>query len=188
VDSQAGCCENETERLGSYSVRTLRSYEDGHCRNLDVSQWELVREMRLAALAESPNAFLGHLAEESLLCEDDWRKTFISASWHAYFISDEASDTEHVVGIAKSSILSEYPDERYVESFWTRPAYRHRYVAKAVLASIVAEARSESRRFIRLAVLTRNIDVRRAFERLGFVSEVAARTTKDEVSLELVID
>ncbi len=56
--------------------------------------------MRLAALSDSPQAFLGEFDEEMTYQEDDWRKTFESASWHSYFL-----DADSPVGIAKSSVL-----------------------------------------------------------------------------------
>jgi ribosomal protein S18 acetylase RimI-like enzyme len=135
--------------------------------------------MRLAALSESPHAFLGRLKKESLLDEADWRGTFRSASWHGFF----AATT--IVGIAKSSILAEYPEERYVESFWVRPDHRKRQVGRRMLQSIVEEARREQRRVIRLSVLRRNQSAVDAFYRLGLATPVPHRSSADEVCLEL---
>lgn len=135
--------------------------------------------MRLDALSESPHAFLGKYKKESGFAEQDWRNTFKSASWHGFFVA------RTIVGIAKSSILAEYPEERYVESFWVRPDHRKRQVARRMLQSIVAEAKSEHRRVIRLSVLRQNQSAIDAFYRLGLATTVAHRSSDDEVCLEL---
>jgi ribosomal protein S18 acetylase RimI-like enzyme len=160
----------------------VSSYEGGcndHCRILLPAQWKLVREMRLAALSESPHAFLGMLKKESKFEETDWRATFKSASWHGFFIA------RAIVGIAKSSILAEHPEERYVESFWVRPDHRKREVGRRMLQSIVDEAKREQRRVIRLSVLRRNQSAIDAFYRLGLATIVVQRSSEDEVCLEM---
>src|SRR5215469_10447018 len=129
--------------------------------------------MRLAALSESPHAFLGKIKKESEFDEADWRDTFRSASWHGFFIA------RSIIGIAKSSILAEYPEERYVESFWVRPDYRERDVGRRMLRSIVEEARRERRRMIRLSVLRSNQSAIDAFYRLGLATIVAHRSSED---------
>lgn len=135
--------------------------------------------MRLAALSESPHAFLGILKKESKFDETDWRATFTSASWHGFFIA------RAIVGIAKSSILAEHPEERYVESFWVRPDHRKREVGRRMLQSIVEEAKREQRRVIRLSVLRRNQSAIDAFYRLGLTATVTERSSDQEICLEL---
>lgn len=160
----------------------MSSYDDGvdgQCSILIPAQWELVREMRLAALSESPHAFLGMIKRESRFDETHWRGTFGSASWHGFFIA------RAIVGIAKSSILAEYPEERYVESFWVSPDHRKRQVGRRMLQSIVDEARREQRRVIRLSVLRRNQSAIDAFYRLGLATIVTHRTSEDEICLEM---
>jgi ribosomal protein S18 acetylase RimI-like enzyme len=137
--------------------------------------------MRLAALSESPQAFLGRLKRESEFEEADWRDTFRSASWHGFFTA------RTIVGIAKSSILAEYPEERYVESFWVRPDHRKRQVGHRMLQSIVEEARREQRRVVRLSVLRQNRAAIDAFYRLGLATIVPHRSSDDEVCLELAL-
>lgn len=137
-----------------------------------------MRQSRLEALADSPRAFLGSLAEESSYREHEWRQTFDSASWHGYFAEDE------LVGIARSVSYTQHPDERYVESFWVREKHRHEHVARPILESIIAEALSEGRRFIRLSVLRGNTDVVETLRHLGFATQVPERTTEHEICLE----
>lgn len=152
----------------------------GYCRILLPTEWSTVRDLRLAALSESPQAFLGEIVEELSYQEDDWRKTFESASWHTYFVPSGPA-----VGIAKSSVLTEHPEERYVESFWVHPEHRYRQIARLIVRSIVDEARAEGRSVIRLSVLLTNQRAIGAVRRLGFSRTVPARSGKNEVCLEM---
>jgi ribosomal protein S18 acetylase RimI-like enzyme len=137
--------------------------------------------MRISALRESPQAFLGTFEEESLLHEDDWLKSFESASWHGFFINSI------IVGIAKSSILSRHPEERYVESFWVNPRYRNCHVGRGILQHILEEAKNEHRAVIRLSVLRNNQAAVEIFYRWGF-SDAEERSSHYEICLELMVD
>jgi ribosomal protein S18 acetylase RimI-like enzyme len=161
-------------------VSTGDDIVSGYCGILEPDQWRLIRRLRLEALNQSPKAFLGELSRERLLAEDDWRKTFEYASWHAFFVT-----RSNIVGIAKSSRLAAYPDERYIESFWVRDGYRHKQVGRRMLDSIVAEARNDELRVVRLSVLRSNCQAIAAFKRLGLSAEVLGRSSSDEVCLEL---
>jgi ribosomal protein S18 acetylase RimI-like enzyme len=144
--------------------------------------------LRLEALRQSPQSFLGSYQEEAGYAEDDWRKTFEDASWHGFFIAGANPDALNAAGIAKSRVLSQYPGERYIESFWVRPRYRRRQVASRMLNSIIGEARDEGRRVIRLSVLRINTEAISAFRGMGLVAEVPARSSEFEICLELRID
>jgi ribosomal protein S18 acetylase RimI-like enzyme len=153
------------------------------CRVIVCSEWQLVRDARLAALSESPDAFLGSFNEEFLFQEDDWRKTFMQASWHGSF-KKRLFKKRELIGIAKSSILTDYPDERYVESLWVAPKHRVRGIARDIIEHIAAEGQNEGRSFIRLAVLRENSAASKAFTRLGFLP-TSGRSNEYENCLEL---
>ena len=161
-------------------MSTYKDRATAYCRVLLPAEWSTIRDMRLAALSESPQAFLGEFDEEMTYQEDDWRKTFESASWHCSFLA-----TGSPVGIAKSSVLTEHPEERYIESFWVSPEYRNQHVAQLIVQSIIDEARVEGRSCIRLSVLRTNLRAIRAVGHLGFSKIVAARSGENEICLEL---
>jgi ribosomal protein S18 acetylase RimI-like enzyme len=154
--------------------------ENGICRIIRPPEWQVIRDSRLKALRESPGAFLGSINEESLYREDDWRKTFEGASWYGCFIGNR------VVGIARSVILLDHPEERYVESLWITPEFRKQGFTRKLLAQIASEGERERRRYIRLAVLRGNRTGFDVFARLGF-SPLPERSSKDEHCLEITI-
>src|ERR1700728_5476465 len=115
-----------------------------------MDQWDLVRQLRLEALKDSPQAFLGDLAKESSRSELEWRQTFESASWHGFVVAED------LVAIGRSVRYPNLRDERYVESFWIREKNRHDHIARLMLDNIAAEALAEGREFLRLSVLRSN--------------------------------
>jgi GNAT superfamily N-acetyltransferase len=171
--------------VGVQSVSSCGSSLHGYCSILHPNQWELVRRLRLEALRTSPQAFLGSYEREKLRVEDDWRKTFESASWHGFFIGWNVASSDGMAGIAKSS--TEYPGERFVEAFWVRPRYRRRQVARRMLDSIIHEARAEELGVIRLNVRRINEQAIDAFRKLGFSTDVPSRSNPCELCLELRI-
>jgi ribosomal protein S18 acetylase RimI-like enzyme len=144
--------------------------------------------MRLEALQQSPEAFLGDYSEESRLTERYWRTTFANASWHMFFLDDSAPESQKIAGMAKSSIMSQFPDERYVESFWVHPKYRNQQVAGRLLDNIKREARGERRQVIRLSVLRSNEEAIKAFHSLGLSTTVPDRSSTAEICFELPLD
>ena len=157
----------------------------GQCRILHLSHWNLVRQLRLEALRESPEVFLGDYDQEVALSDEYWQATFDGASWHAFLIDGLAMTRDKIAGIAKSTVLRQFPDERYVESFWVRPRYRHQQVGRRMMHNIIREARRDKRRVIRLSVLRTNQEGIKAFHSLGLSAEVPDRSSAHEICLEL---
>ena len=139
-------------------------------------------------MRQSPNAFLGSYDEVLAYSEDDWRKTFEDASWHGFFVAENHSSARAVIGIARSSRLSQFPDERYIESFWVHNDYRRKQVGRRMLQSIMREAVGEGRNVIRLSVLWKNTEAILAFAELGLITIVPGRSNQFEVCLELALD
>ena len=48
---------------------------------MNEEEWVVLREMRLAALQESPTAFLSSYSEESAYKEQEWRAEFERGEW-----------------------------------------------------------------------------------------------------------
>jgi hypothetical protein len=48
---------------------------------MNEEEWVVLREMRLAALQESPTAFLSSYSEESAYKEREWRAEFERGEW-----------------------------------------------------------------------------------------------------------
>lgn len=103
-------------------------------RLLDPVDWRLARELRLAALADSPEFLLPWHLHESSWTEEHWRRSWDTGPW----VVAEAGGS--AVGVARLKRDREMP---YVESVWTHPAHRRRGIASALIRELVFYERRE---------------------------------------------
>jgi GNAT superfamily N-acetyltransferase len=104
--------------------------------------WEIARDLRLAALADAPDAFGSTLEEARRRDEATWR------AWtNGSFVEGDATmllafDDGVPVGIVVGARLDrgdegERPDEVQIWSMWVAPAARRRGVGRALLDAVV---------------------------------------------------
>ena len=132
-------------------------------RRVRAADWQTLREVRLRALADAPDAF-GTVHAEALTRPDewwrDWAERSASSSGQAMFL---AWDEDEAIGIA--GIFGD-PERFDVISMWTDPANRCRGVATSLLEAAVAFAGAAP---VFLSVTEKNDAARRMYERNGFV-------------------
>lgn len=119
----------------------------------DCRDW---RDLRLRALADSPEAFGSSLAREQGFVETDWRDR-TADSFVAYA---DGVPVAIGAGFDEAGQLS-------VVAMWTAPDWRGRGIGGAVLDAIVALA-AERGVSARLFVMRANPDAARLYERHGF--------------------
>ena len=130
-------------------------------RPLAPNEWRVLRDVRLRALRDSPQAFTSHYHRERWLSDEQWRQRFRDATW---IVAVEHGD---VIGIA--GLVNGHPDEpEHVESIWVDPTHRNRGVFRSLLDIIVDIARRAHRTDLWLWVLEDNLIARSAYARLGF--------------------
>jgi len=131
-------------------------------RKVRAAEWPLWRELRLAALAEAPDAFTARL--------DDWRRGGEQA-WRERFglpgaCNIVAERDGRPVGMARG-----VPDEdggAWVHSVWVAPDVRGLGVGARLLGAIERWARARGSVTLRLAVLEHNERAIAAYRRQGF--------------------
>jgi ribosomal protein S18 acetylase RimI-like enzyme len=128
-------------------------------RLLSPDEWCLARDARLAALRDSPEAFLPQQPPESSWSEEHWRRSWQSGLWAV------AQADGGIVGLARLS--REWADV-YVESVWTHPRYRRRGVASALVRRLIANAPPARRGGIFVWVIHPNDAAFSLYESLGF--------------------
>jgi ribosomal protein S18 acetylase RimI-like enzyme len=124
--------------------------------------WCVLREARLAALLDSPDAFTSSHASEAKWSESEWRQVFDAATWVV------ARESDKVIGLAKSIGEPGRPAARYVESAWVAPTHRRRGVFRALVHALAEMERRVGTTDLLLWVLEDNHDAQRAYEALGF--------------------
>ena len=121
-----------------------------------------LREVRLQALRDAPEAFGSTLERELARTGDDWRRWITPGATFILFESATAR------GLVAGSRREE--DAAVVElmAMWVDPALRGSGAADALVSALVAWAAAEGAREVRLRVVKRNDRARRLYERHAF--------------------
>lgn len=136
-------------------------------RRITGEDWRLLRDVRLRALAGSPDAFGSVLADAERLSEAEWRARADNGFLTLVAVEDG-------VGQAMGGAFA--PDDRptvFVWGMWTDPAARGRGLAGEVLDALVAWCRTPDRPGasydeVRLHVTEGNDAARRLYAGRGF--------------------
>lgn len=132
-------------------------------REIDADGWEAMRDIRLAALRDAPDAFASSYEREAGFAEADWRRrTTRGGSFLAY---------ARELGTAPVGIAGGYEAEPGVAeliSMWVSPQARGRGVGQALVEAVVGWARAEGMPRVHLWVAEDNGHARLLYERHGF--------------------
>jgi GNAT superfamily N-acetyltransferase len=128
---------------------------------LAADDWELLRDVRLQALKDSPAAYMSSYETEVTWTEASWRRSFANALWVV------PRSRRRIVGLARSlRVDGRPPDERHLEAVWVEPRHRRTGVMRAILRYLT-ELEPEVHDWL-LWVLDHNADAYLVYERLGF--------------------
>jgi ribosomal protein S18 acetylase RimI-like enzyme len=132
-------------------------------RALTADDWPLWRQVRLAALAEAPDAFKARLEDWHRGGEQRWRSRL------------EASDTYNVVALLDgqpvgmaSGVRGEHGVSE-LRSVWVSPQARGRGVGDLLIGAVETWARELGATALKLAVIPGNERAITLYERSGFV-------------------
>ena len=129
----------------------------------------IVRDLRLQALADAPEAFGSTLERELARTPEDWRRWL---SHGATFIVEEWDGPK---GIACGVPHDGDPSAIFVMSVWVHPSLRGTGAGDALMAAVLSWAEAEGFAAAWLHVGKSNQPARRLYERHGF------RATGEEV-------
>jgi GNAT superfamily N-acetyltransferase len=133
-------------------------------RTVAGGDWELMRDVRLAALQDAPDAFGSTYAREALFTEEQWRGR-INARSVTFFA--------YVTGIGEpAGLAGVYVDDGVADlvSMWVRPAARGRGVGGALVSATADWAKDRGHGALYLWVTEANAPARRLYERYGFTA------------------
>jgi ribosomal protein S18 acetylase RimI-like enzyme len=153
-------------------------------RQLLPDEWAAVREVRLAALAESPGAFFSTLEQEQAFDEQEWRRRL---AHNAYFGAWAARSDPGLTGM-----VATFPERRadgqgprpatpggapaagddgptwHLVAMWVSPARRGQGIADRLVAAVCDLARAEGASQVALWVADANLRAQAFYRRLGF--------------------
>ena len=153
-------------------------------RRVRADEWEALRDTRLRALADSPDAFATTHAEASVRPVQWWRDWALRSAEgddQAMFLAWKEGAP---VGIAGAFRTGRRID---VISMWTSPEQRGQGIGWALLDAAIAFAGEAD---VHLSVMETNSGARRFYERYGFVATGSTEPLRSNPSLmihELVL-
>jgi len=124
------------------------------------ADWAVVRAVRLAALADSPDAFEAVLAEEETRTEEEWRARVRAGGFRLAWLDGEP------VGLARGE---RHRDEHHLVGVWISPAARGRGAAPALVDAVVGWAREQGASRLYLWVIGDNPAAHALYRRHGFL-------------------
>ena len=125
-------------------------------------EWELMRDVRLAALREAPDAFASTYEREAAYTEEQWRGWF--SDRFVMFLA-HLQDRAEPAGLAG---VFDRDGGASLVSMWVRPDARGRGVGEALVDAAAGWARTRGRDAMYLWVAEANEPARRLYERYGF--------------------
>lgn len=127
----------------------------------------LVKNVRLAALQDSPNAFSSTYARESRLTDEDWitRTEPLNGERAAGFL---AMDADIACGMAVGRLERDDARRADLEAMWVAPRHRRRGIGRALVDAVLTWARTRGVRGVRLMVTCDNEPAIGLYRGLGF--------------------
>jgi GNAT superfamily N-acetyltransferase len=137
-------------------------------RELERREWALYRELRLRALAESPDAFGRTLADELARSDADWIRITESVTTPGGQVMLVAEEAGRSLGLTFGIFDKERAKTGHVGGMWVDPGVRGRGAGRALVEAAIAWARSRGLDRLELWVTKGNGPAVRLYERAGF--------------------
>jgi len=128
------------------------------------SEWQALRDTRLAALTESPRSFWSRLEDERRFPDERWQERAGSTSPVRNFLAWHGA-----VPVGITAVIAE-PQVAHIVSVWVQPQHRRRGVALALMQAALAHARAGGASTAMLMVARHNHSARSLYQRLGFTA------------------
>jgi ribosomal protein S18 acetylase RimI-like enzyme len=131
-------------------------------RAIGSDDWELARDVRLAALRDAPDAFASTYAREAAYTEERWRGWFHDRFGMFIAYVEDRAEPAGLAGVYEEDGAAN------LVSMWVRPDARGRGVGEALVNAAAGWARTRGRDTLYLWVAEANEPARRLYERYGF--------------------
>ena len=129
--------------------------------------WATYRDVRLAALADTPGAFSSTLEREAAFGEDVWRGRLGSAATFLAWRAGVPVGTVTVLGYHESH-NHDFTGAAHIVAMWVSPAARGLRIGGQLVKAALDHARAAGAPSAVLWVFEDNQPARRLYERMGF--------------------
>jgi ribosomal protein S18 acetylase RimI-like enzyme len=136
-------------------------------RRVSPAEWAAYRQVRLAALADSPQAFSSTLERELEFDEQVWRQRLASAASFLAWQDDQAVGTVTVL-LYDESDGHGFTGAAHLVAMWVSPAARRLGAGQLLVKAVFDHARAAGAPSVVLWVFEENGGARAFYERMGF--------------------
>jgi GNAT superfamily N-acetyltransferase len=158
----------------------------GTVRRAVLGDVPILREIRLEALSDTPDAFGSTYEREVARTTADWRRWL---SPGATFILYEAARARGIVAGVRDETDAAVV---HLMAMWVHPSIRGSGAAAELVSAVIAWARSEGAKIVNLKVIQGNDRARGFYERMGFrltgKEEIRERDRVIELEMERSVD
>jgi GNAT superfamily N-acetyltransferase len=138
-------------------------------RRARADEWEALREIRLAALTDSPDAFGSTLAGERDADEARWRGWITGEGWAGAVATFVADGPDRFLGMATGYRPDDRPTTGWLFAMWVRPERRGEGIGRRLVAAVAEWAAALDIDQLLLHVTVGNDDAVRFYASCGFV-------------------
>ena len=131
-------------------------------RRAELGDEPILRELRLEALSQAPDAFGSTYERELARTTADWQR------WMSPGVTFVLEDTAVARGIVAGLRDETDPGVVHLMAMWVHPKIRGSGGADDLVAAVVSWAQSEGAKIVQLNVIQGNDRARRFYERNGF--------------------
>ncbi len=166
----------------AHSVARRMTGDDEHAVHVvrtDESRWRDLHDIRIEALADTPDAYGSILADAAAAPEHYWRA--MAARGHTFLAEFDG----RVIGVATGGTNDDVPDTAWLYGMYVTPAHRGTGAAQRLVDAIVSWARAEGYDRLHLKVANTVGRARAFYERAGFVADGPMSTMERDSSITL---
>ena len=130
-------------------------------------EWAIYKDLRLRALADSPDAFGSTLAKEQSRSDAEWANRLATGvnSWDLPLMAEVDGEP---IGLAWGRIEKPTPDVANLYQMWVAPSHRCLGAGRMLLEAVIAWARAKNASYLELGVTCGDSPARRLYTRAGF--------------------
>jgi GNAT superfamily N-acetyltransferase len=138
-----------------------------HIRTFAQHEWAIYKDLRLHALADSPDAFGSTLAKEQNRSDAEWTSRLAAGanSWDFPVVAEVAGEP---IGLAWGRIEKSNPHVANLYQMWVAPSHRCLGAGRMLLEAVIAWARAKNASCLELGVTCGDSPARRLYTRAGF--------------------
>jgi RimJ/RimL family protein N-acetyltransferase/SAM-dependent methyltransferase len=132
-------------------------------------EWEALKEVRLAALRESPDAF-GSTYEREARADEATRRGWITGEgWDGAVATFVAEEAGRLLGMTTAHRPDAEPGTVWIFAMWVRPEYRGRGIGRTLVEAAVDHAQSLGAEVVMLRVTEGNAAATGLYASCGFI-------------------